>query len=89
MNTNYVFCLATLLTCLHCVADTELSYQIVAVTGQPAPGLSSNLTFSGFAFIALTDDGRPGVGAHLQGPGVNYTNSLGLWSGQPLSLGRY
>lgn len=69
MNKKHLLQFLTLALCLPCTADTELTYQTVATSGQPAPGLSSNLVFDDFVFIALADDGRPGVGADLRGPG--------------------
>jgi hypothetical protein len=61
----------------------EISFQAVAVTGQPAPGFGGNATFSGFSCFSLADDGRLAFTAQAIGTGITITNSQGIWSGLP------
>lgn len=67
----------------------DLNHRPVAVTGQPAPGLSSSIKFEGF-------DGSPAIGPNgqvvfagrlLQGGGVGPANNRALWAGKPGQLG--
>src|SRR6185436_19639913 len=63
-----------------------ISFQAVAVTGQPAPGFGGNATFSEFSCISLADDGRFAFTAQATGTGITITNRQGIWAGLPGAL---
>jgi hypothetical protein len=63
-----------------------ISFQAVAVTGQPAPGFGGNATFSEFSCISLADDGRLAFTAQATGTGITTTNRQGIWAGLPGAL---
>jgi hypothetical protein len=65
--------------------------QLVAREGDPAPGTGAGVVFSEFAYPPFLLQGLNGAGqigfrALLGGPGVNGTNSSGLWIGPPGGL---
>jgi hypothetical protein len=62
-------------------ARTEVAFQTVARSGTAAPGLATNVTFSGFTSFSLADDGRIAFTANISGAGVTLTNNQGLWAG--------
>ncbi len=67
-------------------AQTEVSFQTVALSGQPAPGLSASIHFSSFSDVSVADDGRIAFTANVSGLGVTSTNKLGIWGGLPGEL---
>ncbi|MCI0540944.1 MAG: hypothetical protein L0Z50_37560 [Verrucomicrobiales bacterium] len=69
-----------------CASGGEVSFLPVALTGQPAPGLTNNIRFSTFSYVSLADDGRLAFTANISGPNVTSTNNLGLWAGLPGDL---
>lgn len=53
---------------------------LVAREGEAAPGTSSSVNFSDFAFPALNDSGQIAFRGELTGTGVDSSNNLGIWS---------
>lgn len=72
---------AVLATTTRCVAEAIL--QPVAVSDAPAPGTAPAVTFAGFNYVSLGNDGTVTFTANITGPGVTATNNLGLWTGSP------
>jgi hypothetical protein len=58
------------------------SLELVARTGDHAPGTPNGVTFSTFsgATLLLNDAGQIAIRAGLTGTGVNNTNNLGIWA---------
>lgn len=58
--------------------------ELVARTGQPAPGTESDVTFDAFvgATVVLNNNGQTAFWANLVGPGVDSTNNndSGIWA---------
>ncbi len=72
-----------LLICVSLTAASraQVAFQPMAITGQPAPGLPANITFSEIGHISLADDGRVAFSGNITGPGVTSTNRQGIWAG--------
>jgi hypothetical protein len=71
---------------LFAAPGVETVFQPIALSGQPAPGLTNTIRFSDFRYVSLADDGRIAFTAQFSGPGVTATNRLGLWAGLPGAL---
>jgi hypothetical protein len=56
------------------------SIRTVALSGQPAPGTPSGVTFRSFRVAYLDASGRTAFTALLTGSGVDNTNTDGVWS---------
>lgn len=54
--------------------------QLVARTGDQAPGAGPGITFAGITNPVINDAGRVVFAGELSGPGVNSTNRFGIWS---------
>jgi hypothetical protein len=91
-NAGHVAYLATLAGAQPAIFVGDPSaLQIVAQPGQPAPGTPSGVTFSPysnngsilFSPAALGANDRVTFAAALSGPGGNFYNSWGIWTGTP------
>jgi len=71
--------------------SAQVTYQVAALTGMPAPGTEENITFGGaagsdrvFTFAAINQRGELIIQASLSGPQKNM--GQGLWIGMPDGL---
>ncbi len=65
----------------------ELIFTPAAVDGQPAPGTTAGVTFSGnFSDVQINDVGEVMFIANVSGSGVFSTNQTGMWIGLPSEL---
>lgn len=80
---------------LLCLAASSAAAQIapvsvVALSGQPAPGLPIGVTFSpidfAFGFGYLNNTGQVAFLAFVAGPGITPDNDRGIWVGRPGTL---
>jgi len=58
----------------------------IALSGDPAPGTASGVTFSEINSAKLNNAGRVVLSADLIGPGIDSTNDKGIWSDRSGSL---
>lgn len=67
------------------------SLDLVARTGDEAPGLGSGVTFNTLGNTWISDSGRVGFEANLQGSGITTANDRSLWTDRSgsLSLGMH
>jgi hypothetical protein len=62
------------------------SLNLVGAVGQQVPGMPDGVTYYNFpnpGRIVINDAGQTAFGAEITGPGVNFTNSEGIWSSGP------
>lgn len=80
---------------LLCLAASSAAAQIapvsvVALSGQPAPGLPIGVTFNAadfaFGFGYLNNTGHVAFLAFVEGPGITADNDRGIWVGRPGAL---
>ncbi|MCI0539896.1 MAG: hypothetical protein L0Z50_32215 [Verrucomicrobiales bacterium] len=57
-NRLLVFLLVACSGVLAAGPGVETVFRPVALSGRPAPGLTDNVTFSGFEYVSLAEDGR-------------------------------
>ena len=65
-------------------AYAEVSYQVVALNGWPAPGLANNAKFASFKCFSLANDERVAFTASTTDAQFNRVE--GIWAGLPVSL---
>ncbi len=53
--------------------------------GQPAPGTPAGITFDQFFYAVVNKTGRVSTGATVQGGGITFVNSTGIWTANPVS----
>jgi hypothetical protein len=63
------------------------TFALVAKEGDPAPGTSNGVLFSGFNYgPSLNGAGQGAFGAGLTGTGVSLSNNIGIWQSGPAGL---
>lgn len=62
------------------ISHGEVTFDTVALSGDPAPGTPAGVTFGEFSTPFLNDIGEAAFSATLAGPGVVSTNNYGLFS---------
>ena len=73
-------------------AHAQVTYRIVAQTGQPAPGTEPGVTFSPLAFFnkvagpVISANGKVAFVGVVTGPGIVGDNATAIWAGTPGSL---
>ncbi len=80
-------CLAVTLTTLTALAvlsphhaRAAVTYRTVVFTGDPSPGLEAGVSYSGGGLPSINSAGQVAFRGWLQGPGVDSTNNVGIWS---------
>ncbi len=68
-----------------------LGLALVARTGDPAPGTTAGVKFNGFYYVGidgllLNGAGQMAFLGSLSGPGVDFSNNLGVWATDPNGL---
>lgn len=80
MKANSLMCLSLVAAlAMSCGAQVETSFHLVAMDGQPASGIATNVFFGGINSFSLANDGRVAFTANIYGPGVTSTNNEGVW----------
>ncbi len=89
MKTTATFLLLLLSTDAVALASTTPHLRTVALSGQPAPGTSSDVTFHSFEAADINGKGQVAFVANLtpNSGGVNADNDNGIWSEGDGSLG--
>ena len=54
---------------------------LIVATGQHAPGTVDDVNFTTFDGLNFNDAGQVSFRAHTFGPGINFSNGSGIWSG--------
>lgn len=58
----------------------EVSYRLVARSGQRAPGTNANIVFGDFGFPSINSLGQTAFDASLYGVGISEHSATGVWS---------
>ena len=71
----------------HSHAQGDISYRVVALSGEQAPGVEAGVTYQEFlsfpGVINLNDAGHIGYIARLVGPGVDSFNEIAIFDLPP------
>ncbi len=65
----------------------QISYNTIALSGQPAPGTPAGITFNDFIWPVINNAGKVAFTSVLAGNGLDSTNDTGIWSNSTGSLG--
>src|SRR5262245_40853271 len=70
---------AILVFILPAVARGQVTYRIVAKSGEMLPEVGAGISFGSFTNPSISPDGAVGFGATLAGPSISFNNDGSLW----------